>query len=111
MLFDQFDSTRFHFFNYDFINLIDHGLSMFFARVFLITIITCIFTHLVGGSACMFLCGCGLGPNISRLLSHHWGRQYTVPMMWQFLGKAFDTVHYATQGNPALTMIFNIVVD
>ena len=52
-----------------------------------------------------------MGPNLSRLLSHYWGRQQIVPKAGWFLGKSFDTGYGLTQGDPAPPMIFNIVVD
>ena len=54
--------------------------------------------------------GYGMGPNMDRLLVHHWDNQQFVPMAVIFLGKSFCTGVGVMQGNPAFPIIFNIVV-
>ena len=57
------------------------------------------------------LLGYGMGPNLARLLTAYWDRQRIVLKTGKFLGKEFKTGRGLTKGDPASTMIFNIVVD
>ena len=52
-----------------------------------------------------------MGPNLARLLNSYWDQQRVVPKTGKFLGKEFCTGRGLTQGDPASTMIFDIVVD
>ena len=52
-----------------------------------------------------------MGPDMVRLLAHHWGNQHFVPKAGRFLGEASGTGIVCTQGDPASPMIFNIMVD
>ena len=53
----------------------------------------------------------GLGTNMARLLAHYWEKQRIVPMEGKFLGRPFRTGQGVTRGDPASSMVFNIVVD
>ena len=55
--------------------------------------------------------GYGLGLNLSRLLKSYWKRQRIVPKVGKCLGTEFGKGRGVTQGNPAYSMILNIVVD
>ena len=53
---------------------------------------------------------CGLGPNLACLLKNYWKRQSIFPKAGKCLGTSFETGRGVTQGNPAFSIIFNIVV-
>ena len=55
--------------------------------------------------------GYGAVPNLERLLTAYWYRQRILPKTGKFFGKEFRTGRGLTQGYPASTMIFNIMVD
>ena len=55
--------------------------------------------------------GYGLGTNLDRILENYWLRQRILPKVGKYLGTEFGTGIGVTQGDPAPSMIFNIVLD
>ena len=55
--------------------------------------------------------GYGMGQNMARLINYHCDNQEFVPNEFRFLGKYFGIGRGVTQGDPAYSMLFNIVLD
>ena len=55
--------------------------------------------------------GYGMGLNLARLFKSYWDHHRIFPNMDKFLRKDFRTGRKVTQGEPELSMIFNIVVN
>ena len=55
--------------------------------------------------------GYGLGTNLTCLLKYNWERKRIAPKTDKLLRKVFQMGRGLTQGYPALSMIFNTVVD
>ena len=54
--------------------------------------------------------GYGMVPNLYILLGQYWDKQRIVPKAGNFLGRKFGMGRGIRQGNPLLTIIFNIMV-
>ena len=61
---------------------------------------------------CMdILWGYGMVQNTARLIAHYWYNLIFVPKAKRLIGTPFGTGRGVTQGDPASSMIFNIVVE
>ena len=63
------------------------------------------------GQCIEVLRGYGMGLNLARLFKSYWDHHRIFPNMGKFLRKDFRTGRKVTQGEPELSMIFNIVVN
>ena len=68
--------------------------------------------ELIDRGICMdILKGYGLVPKMAQLLGHYWENQKIVIKAGKFLVRLFEMGRGVIQGDPASSMIFNILVD